>query len=74
MYFKLVEKTEFDAIEGSQSYASEQIISIVPANSKREAEEIFKKLGDLKIIPVNLNYQEVRESNIDEFSDYLEEL
>ena len=70
MYFKLVEITEFDAIEGSISQATKQIIAVLPANSKEEAELIFHYLKRLNVLRFS-NSARIYEAARDEFLDFI---
>ena len=70
MYWKLVEVTEFDALEGSLAMATQNIIAICCAPTKKEADAYFKYLDRCGNIHYT-NTAEIVESSREEFLDFI---
>ena len=50
MYYKLVNVTEFDALEESRSYSTKQLVAVCAAHSTDEAKRIFSFLDRARIV------------------------
>lgn len=72
MYYKLVNVTEFDALEGSMSYSTKQLVAVCAANNTDEAKRIFSFLDRARIIKTSYN-QEIEEATKEEFDDFIGE-
>lgn len=70
MYWKLIEVTEFDALEGSLAMATQNIIAVCCAPTKKEADAYFKYLDRRGAIRYTKT-AEIVESNREEFLDFI---
>ena len=71
MYWKLVEITEFDALE--QLYTSKAIVGVIQANNKAKAKAWFDKFTEVGLIKRS-NAAEIEEATEDEYYNFTNQL
>lgn len=71
MFYKLVQNTDFDAIEGSFMMTSQEVIAVTSADDARIARELFDYMKRKGVIVYSEGAVEVEEATRDEFEDYI---
>ena len=71
MYFKVIQRTEFDALEGSVQMATNQIIFCFIARTMAEAITLVEKLKEGGILDLRVDY-EIEEATQEEYLAFIE--
>lgn len=71
MFYKLVQSTDFDAIEGGMMMTTKEIIAVTSADDPKIAREFFEYLKRKGIIYYSEGAVEVEEATRDEFEIYI---
>ena len=70
MYWKLVEETDFDALEGTLYGNAVRIVCVIMARNKKEAEQWFTVFQNYGVVPKTA--LKVLESNEEEYDAFLD--
>ena len=73
MYYKLVELTESDAIEGLFTTTTKQTVAVTPAHNEHEASLMFEYMAKNKSIRRGV-HQKIMEATPDEFDAFITDL
>lgn len=71
MYYKLVQSTDFDAVDGGMMMTAKEVIAIVPANCVKDAWLMFEFLKRHGLIYYTGGCVEVEPASRSEFEDYI---
>ena len=70
MFYKIVEGTDFDALEGSMLMTTKQIIAVTSADTPKDAMAIFNFMKAKGVIHFSNNV-EIEQATREEFEDFI---
>ena len=71
MFYKLVQSTDFDAIDGGMMMTAKEIIAVISADSEKDAMRIFEFMKAKNVIYFTPGAVEIEPANRDEFEEYM---
>lgn len=71
MFYKLVQNTDFDALDGMMMMTSQEIIAVTAADNKKDAEILFDFMKRRNLIYYTVGSVEIEEATREEFQDWI---
>ncbi len=71
MFYKLVQSTDFDALEGTVMMTAKEIVAVTAADSKKDAQMIFEFMKRKGLIYFSSGAVNVEEATREEFEHYV---
>lgn len=71
MFYKLVQNTDFDALDGMMMMTSQEIIAVTAADNKKDAEILFDFMKRRNLIYYTADSVEIEEATREEFQDWI---
>ena len=71
MFYKLVQSTDFDALEGTVMMTAKEIVAVTAADSKKDAQMIFEFMKRKGLIYFSSGAVDVEEATREEFEHYV---
>lgn len=71
MFYKLVQSTDFDALEGTVMMTAKEIVAVTSADSKKDAQMIFEFMKRKGLIHFSSGAVKVEEATREEFEHYV---
>ena len=71
MFYKLVQSTDFDAIDGGMVMTAKEIVAVIAADSPKDAQMIFDFMKQKGVIYFSNGATEIEPATREEFEDYI---
>ena len=71
MFYKLVQNTDFDALEGGMMMTAKEVIAVVYARGVKDAEIMFEFMKRKGIIYYSSEAVTIEEATREEFDDFI---